>query len=101
MECMRLEADKERHREEWEHELLMLDRKLSFQRAMGDHHEWGNQVSGPSTSFVQSRLGQDDLTPMSSSSMLGRGLDESGPFPFSLPDHDRVYIYTSQPNRIQ
>ena len=88
MECMHLEADKERHREEWEHELLMLDRKLSFQRAMGDHHEWGNQVSGPSTSFAQFGLGWDDLTPMGSGSILGGGLDESGLFPFSMPDHD-------------
>ena len=55
---------------------------------MGDHHEWVTQVSGPSTSFVQSRLGQDELTPMGSDSMLGGGMDDSGPFPFSLPDHD-------------
>jgi len=88
MECMCLEADKERCQEEQEHELLMLDRKLSFQQVMGDHCEWVNQVSGPSISFVQSELGQDDLTPMGSGSMLGGGLDESGLFPFSLLDHD-------------
>ena len=88
MECMHLEVENKRHWEKWEHELLMLDRKLSFQQAMGDCCEWGKQVSGPSTSFVQSGLGQDDLTPMGSGSMLGGGLDESGLFPFSLPDHD-------------
>jgi len=88
MEHMHLEADKERHQEEREHELLMLDRKLSFQWVMGDFHERVNQVSSPSTSFDQSGLGQDDFTPMGSGSMLGGGLDESGLFPFSLPDHD-------------
>jgi len=88
MEHIHLEVDKERCREEWEHDLLMLDRKLSFQWAMGDQSEWVNKVSGPLTTFVQSGLGWDDLTPMGSSSILGGVLDESGLFPFSLPDHD-------------
>jgi len=58
--------------EEREHELLMLDRKLSF-NGDGDFRERVNQVSSPSTSFVQSGLGRDDFTPMGSSSMLGEG----------------------------
>ena len=88
MEHMHLEADKERHWEEQKHELLMLDRKLSFQWVIGDCCEWANQVSSPSTSFVQSGLGRDDFTPLGSSSMVGGGLDESGLFPFLQPDHN-------------
>jgi len=35
MECMCLEVDKERCQEEWEHELLMLDRETEFSMGNG------------------------------------------------------------------
>ena len=40
MERMHLEVDKERCQEEQEHELLILDRKLSF------NGQWGTTLSG-------------------------------------------------------
>jgi len=40
MEYMHLEEDKERCQEEQEHELLILDRKLSF------NGQWGTTMSG-------------------------------------------------------
>jgi len=48
MERMWLDADRERRREEREHELKMLDKKLEFQHSVARHGRWGAHASGSS-----------------------------------------------------